>query len=47
MMEEVRGGVSVNKKESTNKAWVLGSVDWLIDWLYTVLRPAQEFFTYM
>jgi hypothetical protein len=22
-------------------------VDWLIDWLFTVLRPAQEFFTYM
>jgi hypothetical protein len=22
-------------------------VDWLIDWLFTVLRPAQEYFTYM
>ena len=22
-------------------------IDWLIDWLFTVLRPAQEFFTYM
>jgi hypothetical protein len=21
--------------------------DWLIDWLFTVLRPAQEYFTYM
>jgi hypothetical protein len=21
--------------------------NWLIDWLFTVLRPAQEFFTYM
>jgi hypothetical protein len=21
-------------------------MDWLIDWLFTVLRPAQEYFTY-
>jgi hypothetical protein len=26
--------------------WLLNH-DWLIDWLFTVLRPTQEFFTYM
>jgi hypothetical protein len=23
------------------------NLGWLLDWLFTVLRPAQEFFTYM
>jgi hypothetical protein len=27
--------------------WTQIMTDWFIDWLFTVLRPAQELFTYM
>ena len=33
-----------NEKGNACQFWV---EDWLIDWLFRVLRPAQEYFTYM
>jgi hypothetical protein len=32
---------------STCQIIIIMTKDWLIDWLFIVLRPAQEYFTYM
>jgi hypothetical protein len=35
------------KEKKCNKQKIQCFVDWLIDWLFTPLRPAQEFLTFM
>jgi hypothetical protein len=34
-----------NAPRHATDSWLL--IDWLIDWLFMVLRPPQEYFTYM
>jgi hypothetical protein len=36
-----------NMKKSSTRNWYWKTITWLIDWLYNVLRPSQEIFTYM